>query len=334
MQVVLKVCLLLALLSGCGGKIFEHSPNVSGYDSNDVTTVYLIPHSHDDVGWLKTPSNYFYGDDQQTQWAGVQYTLDNVVTELSVNQNFKFSIVEMAFLDMWWRSANDTMKSLMADQVKKGRIELLNAGWCMSDEATVYYEDAIDQMGLGLRWAKERFGVVPTVAWQIDPFGHQASFATLGHQMGFNAIFFARIHFQDKIARESRKAMELLWKPPQVSGNQDQILAHVNYYMYMPPPGFCFDQTCVEEPIKSDPTLEGYNVDIRAQAFVSYFKNMSNSYQSNNLLHTLGSDFHWSNARMWTLNMDKLMSYINNKPELNLKVRYATPSEYLEAIYK
>ena len=92
-----------------------------------------------------------------------------------------------------------------------------------------------------MRWINEKFGVVPTVAWQIDPFGHQASFATLGHQLGFNSIFFARIHYEDKVAREASKGMELLWKPPQSSGNEDAILAHVNFYMYNPPAGFCFD---------------------------------------------------------------------------------------------
>lgn len=69
----------------------------------------------------------------------------------------------------------------------------------------------------------------------------------------------------------------------------------------------------MDEPIKTDPTLEGYNVDVKAQAFVDYFKNMSKYYRSTNLMHTLGSDFQWSNARLWTLNIDKLMKYINNK---------------------
>jgi hypothetical protein len=50
------------------------------YLSDEPITVYLMPHSHDDVGWLKTVDNYFYGGDQSTQWAGVQYTIDSVVT--------------------------------------------------------------------------------------------------------------------------------------------------------------------------------------------------------------------------------------------------------------
>jgi lysosomal alpha-mannosidase len=61
--------------------------------SNDILTVHLIQHSHDDVGWLKTVDNYFYGGDTSTQWAGVQYTIDTVVSELASNQNYKFSIV-------------------------------------------------------------------------------------------------------------------------------------------------------------------------------------------------------------------------------------------------
>ncbi len=71
-----------------------------------MITVYLIPHSHDDVGWLKTVDDYYYGGDMQTQFAGVQYTIDSVVDELTKNPNYKFSIVEVAFLYRWWNQAN------------------------------------------------------------------------------------------------------------------------------------------------------------------------------------------------------------------------------------
>lgn len=102
------------------------------------------------------------------------------------------------------------------------------------------------------------------------------------------------------------------------------------FYHYSPPPGFCFDYTCRDEPIKSDPNLGGYNVDIKSEAFVEYFRNMSKYYRSNNLMHTLGSDFQWANPRMWTMNMDKLMGYINNRSsEFGVTVKYATPGEYI-----
>ena len=74
----------------------ENGPNL---------TVHLIPHSHDDVGWLKTVDDYYYGARMDIAFAGVQYTIDNVVTELTDHPEYKFSIVEMAFLYRWWNLA-------------------------------------------------------------------------------------------------------------------------------------------------------------------------------------------------------------------------------------
>lgn len=111
----------------------EPAPNA------DNLTVHLIPHSHDDVGWLKTVDDYYYGGRQDIQWAAVQFTIDTVVTELSLNPSYKFSIVEMAFLYRWWNNANETERERMRTLVKNGQLEFINGGWCMSDEATPYY---------------------------------------------------------------------------------------------------------------------------------------------------------------------------------------------------
>ena len=54
-------------------------------DNGPNITVHIIPHSHDDVGWLKTVDEYYYGSKQSIQWAGVQYTIDTVVSELTAH---------------------------------------------------------------------------------------------------------------------------------------------------------------------------------------------------------------------------------------------------------
>ena len=125
----------------------------------------------------------------------------------------------------------------------------------MHDEATTYYEDIIDQMATGLIWLKNTFGVVPTIGWHIDPFGHQSSNAAIFNQLGFNAWFFSRIDYQDKEVRLSKKAFEMVWHPYQHSGIDNSIFTHINYFNYQAPPGFCFDYTCNDEPIKNDSSL-------------------------------------------------------------------------------
>ena len=44
--------------------------------------VHLVPHSHDDMGWLKNIDEYYYGMKSYIQRAGVQYILDSVIKEL------------------------------------------------------------------------------------------------------------------------------------------------------------------------------------------------------------------------------------------------------------
>lgn len=133
----------------------------------------------------------------------------------------------------------------MKKLVENGQLEFINAGWCMSDEATPYYEDVVDQMTIGHRWLKDTLNFIPDVAWHIDPFGHQASSASMFSKMGFQSFFFARIDYQDKQQRMSEKSLEMIWEPKlTVPDSTNYIFTHVNYYHYSPPPGFCFDVVC------------------------------------------------------------------------------------------
>jgi lysosomal alpha-mannosidase len=66
---------------------------------------------------------------------------------------------------------------------------------------------------------------------------------------------------------------------------------------------------------------------------VHYFKQQAKVYRTNNLLHTIGEDFTYSNARMQFKNFDKVMKYINERSnEYNMTIRYSTPSEYIKSI--
>ena len=65
--------LLLALLTLLAA---QSADAACGYEScpalpQDMVNVHLIPHTHDDVGWLKNPDEYFYGARDDIQRADV-----------------------------------------------------------------------------------------------------------------------------------------------------------------------------------------------------------------------------------------------------------------------
>ena len=57
-------------------------------------TVHLVPHTHDDIGWLKTVDQYHYGNRNDIQRAGTQNIINAVVKELAWNPDRRFIYVE------------------------------------------------------------------------------------------------------------------------------------------------------------------------------------------------------------------------------------------------
>ena len=78
--------------------------------------------------------------------------------------------------------------------------------------------------------------------------------------------------------------------------------------------------------------MEDYNIVEKSNEFASYFKSMAQHFRTTTLLHTLGEDFHYADARMWYKNIDKLMKYINARPEYGVKLIYSTPGIYTKEI--
>ena len=150
----------------------------------------------------------------ETQRAGVQYTLDTVVQELAWDPDKRFIQVETAFFWRWWHQQEEETQLLVTDLVTSGQLQFVGGGWCMNDEAVSHYVGIIDQMTLGLRTLNDTFGEcgVPNIAWQIDPFGHSREQADLFVKMGFEALFFARLDYRDKIKRKEDKSLEMVWK--------------------------------------------------------------------------------------------------------------------------
>ncbi|ODN03792.1 Lysosomal alpha-mannosidase, partial [Orchesella cincta] len=302
--------------------------------------VHIVAHSHDDVGWLKTVDQYYYGDKNHIQWAGVQYTLDSVVEQLQKNPNRRFIYVESAFFWRWWRNQDEEMKETVRKLINNGQLEFIMGGWSGQDEGCTHYSGIIDQMSLGLRYLNDTFGqcAIPKIGWQIDSFGHSREQANLFAQMGFDGLFVGRIDYQYKSYLSRNRQMEMIWSgSPDSLGKPSWLFTGVLYNYYLPPDGFCFDITCDDEPINDDPNLADYNVDEKVEDFIRIAKAWAAPYRTNHTLMTMGSDFHYMAAHTWFKNLDKLIKYVNMRQVTHsslVNVLYSSPSCYLQEVHK
>lgn len=153
--------------------------------------------------------------------------------------------------------------------------------------------------------------------------------------MGFDAIFFARLDFQDKEKRLAEKTMEFVWRPSfDTFGDQTQIFAHALYHHYSAPPGFDFDTLGWDDPFITDERLTTFNADVKAQAFHDWITEQRAHYLSNNLIITMGDDFRFQNARKYFKSSSALIDYYNEHfgKKYNVELIYSTPSMYVDAV--
>uniref|UniRef100_A0A095AYR0 Lysosomal alpha-mannosidase n=1 Tax=Schistosoma haematobium TaxID=6185 RepID=A0A095AYR0_SCHHA len=315
-----------------------------GYESCNLgkpgyLNIHLIPHTHDDVGWLKTVDQYYYGANNTIQRAGVQYILDSVIQALVDDSKRRFTYVEMTFFMKWWIGQTLAKRQIVKNLVQSGQLQFALGGWSMADEATVYYSDAIDQLTYGHIVLKQLFGECgrPLVAWQIDPFGHSRDHSDLFQDAGFDAVYFQRIDYREKQKRKRLKQLEVLWDTTHIELKKTGygLFTSIFHDSYCYPKSFCFDDKCLDEPIKDDPNLEGYNVRSRVDDFLNYISIISKAYQTNHIMVLMGCDFTYENANLNYKNMDKLIAYVNQRQQLNnsqVNLLYSTPACYTKAV--
>uniref|UniRef100_A0A8R1E1N0 Alpha-mannosidase n=1 Tax=Caenorhabditis japonica TaxID=281687 RepID=A0A8R1E1N0_CAEJA len=264
---------------------------------------------------------------------GVQYIYNTVIDELLKNPNRRFSFAETGFLWRWYTSNSDYDRHQLQKLVKTGQIEIIGGGWVQNDEATSHYVDIIDQMTLGLQKLEQIFGECgkPVSGWQIDPFGHSREMANIYAQMGYTSLYFARIHYLEKELRLKNKTLEFNWN---ASIDLDSQIFTGAFFQdnYGPPEGFCWDSLCGDDPIMDNPSLEEYNVQKKVDDFVSHVRKQAEHQATNQVMLLMGSDFQYTNANSWYINLDKLIKYVNADPTKKVKVIYSTPACYTQAV--
>uniref|UniRef100_T1JDE6 Alpha-mannosidase n=1 Tax=Strigamia maritima TaxID=126957 RepID=T1JDE6_STRMM len=302
--------------------------------------VFVIPHSHNDPGWLKTFESYF-----EAQTSNI---LNNMVEKLIKLPNMTFMWTEMSLFSKWWERAHAQKKSAVKELLQSGRFEIITGGWVMTDEANPHIYAMLDQLIEGHQWLANTLDYSPRTAWSVDPFGHGATLPYLLSQSGIEGMVIQRIHFAWKQYLAEQQSGDFLWRQTWDNAGSSDILCHNNPFdIYSikhscgPHPMVCltFDFRKIkgeftEYSQKAQPITK-WNVKERAETLLAQYGRTASLFPHNVALISLGDDFRFDHESEWNqqyINYQQLFEYINSHNEYRASVQFGTVSDYFREV--
>ncbi|KAG1662157.1 Alpha-mannosidase 2 [Nymphon striatum] len=319
------------------------------YDKNQWSPdrplkVFVVPHSHNDPGWLKTFEKYFA--DQS------KHILDNMITKLGVDSRRRFIWAEISYLSMWWETINNKTKDIVKKYVENGQLEIVTGGWVMTDEASAHYFAMLDQLIEGHQWLYDHLGVKSLNGWAIDPFGLSSTMAYLLKKTGLQNMVIQRVHYSVKKYFAQQKSLEFYWRQAwDGSGDTDMFCHMMPFYSYDiphtcgPDPKVCcqFDFKRLPGGKVSCPwriapvAITDRNVHAKSELLLDQYRKKSQIFKTNTVLIQLGDDFRFDKPIEWDQqfnNYQRLFDYMNKQKDWNVQIQFGTLNDYFSAMHK
>uniref|UniRef100_A0A0R3RZZ4 Alpha-mannosidase n=1 Tax=Elaeophora elaphi TaxID=1147741 RepID=A0A0R3RZZ4_9BILA len=308
--------------------------------------VIVVPHSHNDPGWIRTFEEYYQ--------IHTRNILNNMLSHLQKMDQMRFVYAEISFFERWWTDIGEEERDLVKRLLKSQKLEILTGGWVMPDEANSHYYALISQLMEGHEWIQNHIGedYKPRNHWSIDPFGLSPTISYFMKLANFSNGVLQRVHYSVKKYLAERKELEFMWR--QLWGNRDNSTDFATHVM----PFFSYDipHTCGPDPkiccqfdfrrvAGSDmdcpwkvPAVDITTNNIRERAALLYdqYRKKAQLFKTNVLLVPLGDDFRYDTEFEWSnqyANYMKLFKYMNAKSEWNVNARFGTLEDYFRLVH-
>lgn len=309
---------------------------------NRKLKVFVVPHSHNDPGWLSTFEKYYTFQTQNI--------LNNMVTKLAEDRRRKFIWAEISFFQLWWESQSKITHNLVKRLIHDGQLEIVSGGWVMPDESVSHWMSQLTQLTEGHQWLKYNLDYIPNSGWAIDPFGLSPTMPYLLKKAGLENVLIQRVHYSVKKRLGKRKQLEFRWRQLWDNDGSTEIFTHVMpFYSYDvphtcgPDPKICcqfdfyrlqnFGLSC---PWKIAPrAITKSNIAERATLLLDQYRKKSQLFKTDVVLVPLGDDFRYTHFTEWDAqfnNYQKLFDYMNQNSQMNVQIKFGTLSDYFDAI--
>ena len=311
----------------------------------DGLTVHVVPHSHNDPGWIKTYHTYY-----STQ---TRHILDTVVAALTEDPRRTFIWAEISYFSLWWNDATQQQKEQAKKLVAEKRLDFVTGGWVMNDEASVTARATRWHLQEGREWLQNTFGITPQYSWAIDPFGHSAGQAHVLKELGYKGMLIQRVHYAVKKQLAEKQQLEFQWQTP-----AGEIFTHMMpFYSYDgphtcgPDPSVCcqFDfariggyggcpwhkpSVSITDDNVASVSITDDNVAERSRTWLDQVYKKAMLYRGKHVLVPVGDDFRYQTmdeAHKQFTNYQKMFDWIKvNVPSVSIS--FSTLSRYFDAV--
>ncbi len=150
--------------------------------ADDTPTLHLIGHAHIDPVWLwQWPEGF----------QEIKATFRSALDRMAEDEEFVFTASSAAFYE--WIHRNDpAMFAEIAARVAEGRWYVVGGWWLEPDCNLAAGESYVRQALIGQRWFHQHLGVMATVGFNPDSFGHNAMLPQILLKSGLTSYVFMR----------------------------------------------------------------------------------------------------------------------------------------------